>query len=94
MIAADADVRYRAADSLVQLGHASDTVVNGLLNLLIIDSSNTATLSNVSDRATQSLVALSKHSDAIKPAIAEWIEQHQHEDYAGNGIDALWELVN
>lgn len=87
-------VHYQAAESLGQLGSASDVVVNGLLDLLKDDSFSEQTLDRVSDRATQSLVALSKHSDAIKPALVQWIEQHQQEEYVGNGIDALWELVN
>ena len=92
--AVNADVSSRAAGSLVQLGSASDVVINGLLDLLKDDSFSLKSLGKVSDRAAQSLVALSKHSDAIKPALVQWIEQHQQEDYVGNGIDALWELVN
>ncbi|MGB7085958.1 MAG: hypothetical protein WBD47_10415 [Phormidesmis sp.] len=46
----------------------------------------------VSDRAAQSLITLSKKSATVKSALAQWIEQHQHEDYVGNGIDALWKL--
>jgi len=39
-----------------------------------------------------SLITHSKKSDIVKPALIEWIEQHQHTDYVGKGIDVLWEI--
>ncbi len=91
--AADPYVRSQAAASLGHLGNASDAVVNGLLAML---QDTAADIVNpfVRYRAAQSLVALSKHSGTILPALVQWIEQHQHEDYVDNGIDVLWELMN
>ena len=34
-----------------------------------------------------------KRSHQVEPAIVQWIEQHQDEEYVGAGIDALWEIV-
>ena len=92
----DNDVRYRAAASLVQLGTASDAVVTGLLNLLKDDSWNfySDNFERVSDGAAKSLVTLGKRSNRVEPALVNWIEQHQNDDFVSNGIDALWDLVS
>ena len=73
------------------LGQSSEAVVAALLELLKDDASSIA--GRVNDRATQSLITLAQKSDTVKPALVQWIEQHQHEAYVGNGIDALWELT-
>ncbi len=87
-------VRSQSAAVLGQLGNDSEAVVNGLLELLKKNSLSVVIFGKASDHAAQPLVALSKHSEAILPALVDWIKQHQHEDYVGNGIDALWELTN
>ncbi|MGB3573902.1 MAG: HEAT repeat domain-containing protein, partial [Phormidesmis sp.] len=87
----DSNVRCSAAASLVQLGTASDVLLNSLLTLLKDGYLSFSLSGRVSDRASQSLITLSKKSDTVKPAIVEWIEQNQDEDYVGKGIDVLWE---
>ncbi|MGB7488666.1 MAG: hypothetical protein WA901_20915, partial [Phormidesmis sp.] len=67
-------------------------VVNSLLNLLKNDSFSFTFSGKIDDRASKFLITLSKKSDTVKPALIEWIEQNQHEDYVGKGIDVLWEL--
>ena len=90
------NVRSRAAASLGQLGTASDAVVTGLLNLLKDDSWNfySDNFERVSDGAAKSLVTLGKRSNRVEPALVNWIEQHQNDDFVSNGIDALWDLVS
>ncbi|MBE9059812.1 HEAT repeat domain-containing protein [cf. Phormidesmis sp. LEGE 11477] len=86
----DLDVRSCAVESLGQLGISSDTITYSLLNLLKNKRFDSILMD---DRAAQSLITLSKKSDTIKPALVQWIEQHQHEPYVGKGIDALWEMT-
>lgn len=83
-----AEVRSLAASALVDLGDASETVITSLLNLLKDDDAE------VHSRAVYSLVNLGNASDKIESALVQWIEQHQTEDFVGNGIDALWKLVS
>ncbi len=89
-------VRPSAIRPLGALGQLFDTRIEALLDSLK-DSSlsmNGNIIRRVSDRATQSLITLAQKSDTVKPALVEWIEQHQHEAYVGKGIDALWELTS
>ncbi|MBE7379909.1 MAG: HEAT repeat domain-containing protein [Leptolyngbya sp. SIO1E4] len=80
-------MRSRAAVALVKLGQGSDAVVAALLPLLQDDESL------VRSRATVALINLDKQSDQVEPALVQWIEQHQTEDFVGQGVDVLWELV-
>jgi hypothetical protein len=43
--------------------------------------------------STEALGDLGKTNDLIQPKIIQWIEQHQDSEYVGNGIDALWLIV-
>ncbi len=87
-----AAVRSATAASLGKLSQSSDAVIETLLDLLKDDARGFA--GKVSDRATESLTTLAKKSDTVKPALVQWIEQHQHEAYVSNGIDALWEIAS
>jgi len=86
-------VRFHSAVSLVQLGHVSDAIIKGLFDPLESSSFSWRLGSGGSDHTIQSLVELSEKSNAIEPALIQWLEQHQHETYVGNGIDVLWKLT-
>jgi HEAT repeat protein len=92
------DLRCLAACSLVfslvdssfdQLGKCLQMVLDFLFLGLINDSYN----SFIRDRAARGLGKLGKKSDAVLPAVIQWLEQHQDSEYIGSGIDALWDLL-
>jgi len=70
-----------------ELSNSSIDVLPFLLSLLNDESTY------VSSMTAQVLSKLSKTTDWAEPAIVQWIEQHQDEEYVGAGIDALWEIV-
>lgn len=83
----DSLVRLGAAFSLGKLGNNSEGVVTTLLESLKEQDSNIPSI------AAEALGKLGKKSSNIAPAVVQWIEHHQHADYVGAGIDALWDLV-
>ena len=93
----NAFVRCGAAKALGQLSQSLNGIIETLINLLEDDSFIVLSMNvwgNVNDRAAESLIALAQKSDTVKPALVQWIEQHQHEAYVGKGIDVLWELTS
>ena len=43
--------------------------------------------------AAEALYNLGNKFGGVTSAVAQWIEQHQDEEYVESGIDALWDLV-
>ena len=50
-------------------------------------------MSERADITAESLITLGKQSNQIEPVLVQWIKQHETEEFVGNGIDVLWELV-
>lgn len=48
---------------------------------------------NFNSQVFEALVQLGQTFDEVAPALAHWIEQNQDKDYAEQGIDALWMLI-
>lgn len=87
-------VRSCAATALGQLGQRTDVVVASLLDLLKDSSPLAWPKKSVNQEAAKSLVTLSKQSDGVKPALVNWVQQHQQDDFIGVGLDALSEMVS
>ncbi len=81
------NVRSSAASALGQIGKGGAEVENGLLFLLRDPASN------VRSSAASALVNLAKTSDAIRPAVVQWLEQNPNNYGIGNAIDCLWSIV-
>ncbi|KST65567.1 HEAT repeat domain-containing protein [Mastigocoleus testarum] len=80
-------VRVGAAIGLGNSGNGAPQIVQPLLTRLGDEHFS------VRESAADALANLGKNCNYIKPAVIEWIFQHQDTEYVGNGIDALWMLV-
>lgn len=78
-------VRLQATVALAKLGDYSENIIQSLINYLG-DPYN-------SYEPTSTLVELHQKSDQVKPLLIEWIKQQQDSNYVGNGIDALWDII-
>ncbi|MEG4280975.1 HEAT repeat domain-containing protein [Microcoleus sp. MON1_C1] len=83
----DKSVRGEAAQALGNLGNASEPVISTLL-LRLEDRDDFVVYS-----AASALGNLGMKSSEVLPAVVQWVEQHQHTEYVGSGIDVLWDLV-
>ncbi|MGG6241406.1 sister chromatid cohesion protein PDS5 [Nodosilinea sp. AN01ver1] len=83
----DSDVRSSAVAALGRLARPSPEVVSELIDRLSDDESG------VRSRAASALGKLGRQTDVVAPHLADWIEQNQHADYVGHGIDALWAIM-
>ncbi|NER99630.1 MAG: NACHT domain-containing protein [Symploca sp. SIO1B1] len=83
----DSGVRMSAAMALGNLGKDSEEVHQALLALLTDEDKH------VRMSAAMALGNLGKKCSEITLAVIQWIEQYQDSEYAGRGIDVLWDLV-
>jgi len=49
--------------------------------------------STVRFSAASALGLLGKRAGTVATQLADWIEQNQHSDHVGYGIDALWMIM-
>jgi uncharacterized membrane protein YqaE (UPF0057 family) len=84
----DWDLRFFAADALIQSGNVNPEVVNILLSFLGYQ---------YFDIHYQNFLALfqiaKKTSVTIHPEVLQWLEQHPNHEGIGDAIDCLWSIV-
>ncbi|UBF26961.1 hypothetical protein K9N68_02960 [Kovacikia minuta CCNUW1] len=79
--------RYYAAKLLGELEITSEILIEELLTQLRDDNST------LQIEAAMAIGRLGKKVDWVISLLIQWIEQHQDSEFVGNGIDALWEIV-
>jgi HEAT repeat protein len=82
------NVRFSSAEVLANWGKAPESVLQELL------AKNNGKNSNMKfERVAGALSNLSKKTDGVASLLTQWIEKHQDSEIVGNGIDALWKIV-
>ena len=83
----DLAVRYMTAEALGKMGKAEPEVISALLSLLQHQDLI------MRSRASEALGKIGKDEPIVISEIKKWLNQHQDTEYAGIGIDVLWNLV-
>ena len=84
----DSTIRFSSAYVLGKSGKASEEVVTALLPLLRDN------YSYVRSNAAMALGNLGKQNHSILPQLVQWLQENEDYPHLGDGINALWQIVN